>query len=147
MRFKYYSIFGLLLLLLSCNSSVSKNDALSYNDDDGKAIKVSLENETLWKANDYTSIGMNNMIKLMQDLAINKANIKDFELLTENLKKEFTLIFQKCTMKGEAHNQLHNFLIPINNEFENLGSGDIETSKTSYDRLLKHIKTYSLFFE
>lgn len=133
-------------MLLSCNSSVSKNDTLSYNDD-GKTVKVTLENETLWKANDYTSIGMNNMIKLMQDLAINKANIKDFELLTGNLKNEFTLIFQKCTMKGEAHNQLHNFLIPINNEFENLESDNIETAKTSYDRLLKHIKTYSLYFE
>lgn len=136
----------LFFLLISCNSSISKEDTLSYNDD-GKDVIVTLENETLWKANEYTSIGMKNMIKLMQDLAINKANSKDFDLLTENLKNEFTLIFQKCTMKGEAHNQLHNFLIPINNEFENLGSGDLETAKVSYDRLLKHLKTYSLYFE
>lgn len=146
MNFKLYSVFGLFFLLISCNSSISKEDTLSYNDD-GKDVIVTLENETLWKANEYTSIGMNNMIKLMQDLAINKANSKDFDLLTENLKNEFTLIFQKCTMKGEAHNQLHNFLIPINNEFENLGSGDLETAKVSYDRLLKHLKTYSLYFE
>lgn len=146
MNFKLYSVFGLFFLLISCNSSISKEDTLSYNDD-GKDVIVTLENETLWKANEYTSIGMKNMIKLMQDLAINEANSKDFDLLTENLKNEFTLIFQKCTMKGEAHNQLHNFLIPINNEFENLGSGDLETAKTSYDRLLKHLKTYSLYFE
>lgn len=146
MNFKLYRVFGLFFLLISCNSSISKEDTLSYNDD-GKDVIVTLENETLWKANEYTSIGMNNMIKLMQDLAINKANSKDFDLLTENLKNEFTLIFQKCTMKGEAHNQLHNFLIPINNEFENLGSGDLETAKVSYDRLLKHLKTYSLYFE
>lgn len=146
MNFKLYRVFGLFFLLISCNSSISKEDTLSYNDD-GKDIIVTLENEALWKANEYTSIGMNNMVKLMQDLAINKANSKDFDLLTENLKNEFTLIFQKCTMKGEAHNQLHNFLIPINNEFENLGSGDLETAKVSYDRLLKHLKTYSLYFE
>jgi hypothetical protein len=146
MNFKLYSVFGLFFLLISCNSSISKEDTLSYNDD-GKDVIVTLENETLWKANEYTSIGMKNMIKLMQDLAINKANSKDFDLLTENLKNEFTLIFQKCTMKGEAHNQLHNFLIPINNEFETLGSGDLETAKVSYDRLLKHLKTYSLYFE
>jgi hypothetical protein len=144
---KSYSIITLIcILIFSCAPSSSKNDTLSYNDD-GKDVIVTLENETLWKANEYTSIGMNNMIKLMQDLAINKANSKDFDLLTENLKNEFTLIFQKCTMKGEAHNQLHNFLIPINNEFENLGSGDLETAKVSYDRLLKHLKTYSLYFE
>jgi hypothetical protein len=134
------------ILIFSCEPEPSKKDTLSYKDD-GKDVIVTLENETLWKANEYTSIGMNNMIKLMQDLAINKANSKDFDVLTENLKNEFTLIFQKCTMKGEAHNQLHNFLIPINNEFENLGSGDLETAKVSYDRLLKHLKTYSLYFE
>lgn len=146
MKLRFYSIFGLLFLLASCNTPISKEDTLSY-DDDGKEVIVTLENETLWKANEYTSIGMKNMIKLMQDLAIKKANTKDFQLLTEHLKNEFTLIFQKCTMKGEAHNQLHNFLIPINNEFEHLESDNLDTAKASYERLLKHLKTYTLYFE
>jgi hypothetical protein len=132
--------------MFACSPSISKNDTLSYKDD-GKTVSVTLANDTLWKANTYTSVGIDKMVKLMQDLTIKNANSKDFELLTENLKNEFTLIFQKCTMKGEAHNQLHNFLIPINNEFEHLESDDIETAKASYERLLKHLRTYSLYFE
>lgn len=136
----------LALCMFACSPSISKNDTLSYKDD-GKTVSVTLANDTLWKANTYTSVGIDKMVKLMQDLTIKNANSKDFELLTENLKNEFTLIFQKCTMKGEAHNQLHNFLIPINNEFEHLESDDIETAKASYERLLKHLRTYSLYFE
>ena len=37
----------------------------------------------------------------------------DSKKLSESLEQEFTIILQKCTMTGVAHEQLHNFLLPF----------------------------------
>ena len=73
---------------------------------------LSLNEGKRWIANKETTEGVQNMIELMNKV-VDKNTIEAYGKLTENLKLEFAAIFQKCTMKGEAHNQLHNFLIPI----------------------------------
>jgi hypothetical protein len=61
-------------------------------------------------------------------------------MLKDSLQVEFKTIFQKCTMKGEAHDQLHNFLIPVKKELDQLSVENI-------DELTKYLKTYSNYFQ
>lgn len=105
-----------------------------------------LNNGKRWEANSETTDGIENMMTAMNNfVTIDKTEA--YTDLTEKLKQEFAIIFEKCTMEGEAHNQLHHFLIPINNEFDKLSSSNVETCKASFNRLNEHLKTYSLYFK
>lgn len=46
------------------------------------------------------------MSSLVQNGITGKVEV---EKLYDSLQVEFKTIFAKCTMKGESHNQLHNF--------------------------------------
>ena len=76
-----------------------------------------------------------------------KESAEAYSNLEQNLKVEFTNIFSKCTMTGESHNQLHNFLKPMLKYFEGLSSGDLKVCKKNYNALNEHLKEYSNYFE
>ena len=67
--------------------------------------------------------------------------------LKDSLKSDFSMIFQKCTMKGEAHNQLHNYLKPMIGFFEGLESEDLVICKTSFIELEQYLNLYGNYFE
>ena len=105
-----------------------------------------LDNGKLWIANPETTAGIENMINTMNSFK-EKDNINAYGELMENLKMEFSMIFQKCTMSGEAHNQLHNFLVPIKDLFETLSSTDLKQCQASYDKLNNDLKVYKKYFK
>ncbi|MBQ0767700.1 MAG: hypothetical protein KBT58_00300 [Bizionia sp.] len=107
---------------------------------------LQLNNGERWEANIETTDGVKKMITLMDDFVLTE-DTAAYAGLAEYLKQEFAVIFEKCTMKGEAHNQLHHFLIPINNEFDKLSSSNVETCKASFNRLNDHLKIYPLYFK
>jgi hypothetical protein len=107
---------------------------------------LTLDNGNHWQANPETTQGVNNMIQIMAGFSATEHS-EDYQALTDTLINEFQMIFQKCTMKGEAHNQLHNFLIPIKGEFEHLNSTDLEKNKLAYANLQKHLNIYKDYFE
>lgn len=65
--------------------------------------------------------------------------------LYDSLQAEFKTIFDKCTMTGESHNQLHNFLIPVKGQLVKLkvGNTDGDTLKEMQEYLL----TFKNYFE
>ena len=104
-----------ILMSISCDNNANKNKEASNTetfevteDTIESEGGLSLDNGKLWLANQETTIGVNNMIELMSTFT-EKDSVESYGKLTEQLKSEFTTIFEKCTMKGEAHNQLHNF--------------------------------------
>lgn len=67
----------------------------------------------------------------------------DPKALKAGLEEEFALIFERCTMTGESHNQLHNYLLPIHQEMS-----DIDFSKSEeLDELKAYLGTYKNYFE
>ena len=50
-------------------------------------------------------------------------------------------------MTGEAHNQLHNFLIPIKKHLEIFETSDLKESQENFKTLNEHLKEYNKFFE
>ena len=129
---KFISAFTITLLTYSCG-----------HHDGGP---VTLNNGSRWKANPETTAGIGNMIQLMNSFT-QTDNSKSFNDLESKLSNEFDLIFKNCTMKGEAHNQLHNYLFPLKELFEGLKSNDLNSQKESFNNLNEYLALYSKYFE
>lgn len=100
-----------------------------------------------WEANPETTDGINAMKEKVQDFIDGNTESSDFESLKAELEKEYQTIFQKCTMKGEAHQQLHNYLVPMKYMLEELGSGDEELQKEKLGEIKDHLNEYSNYFK
>lgn len=106
---------------------------------------LSLNNGEKWQANPETTEGVNNMIKLVGPFEASD-DIEAYQELQDSLKAEFQLIFKRCTMKGEAHNQLHHFLIPIKGSLDILAGDDLAASQNAFTQLKEHLGLYEEYF-
>jgi len=75
------------------------------------------------------------------------ASIEDYKNLKLNLEKDFSEIFQKCTMKGESHNQLHNYLKPMLPMFDAFESEDASIRSSNLSKMKRHLSGYTNYFE
>ncbi|MAD30352.1 MAG: hypothetical protein CMC00_04920 [Flavobacteriaceae bacterium] len=107
---------------------------------------VSLNNGELWLANPETTEGIQKMKKRMA-LFNNSENLEAYVILKAGLEEDFTELFEKCTMKGEAHNQLHNYLFPFLDLFDGLETPDLVVCKKSFSELNIHLNEYSNYFK
>lgn len=100
---------------------------------------VTLDNGQRWKANPETTSGIANMVGILN--AYEPAS-GDPKALKTALEEEFGLIFERCTMEGEAHNQLHNYLLPIHQALR-----DFEGSDAQRAALGAQLAAYGNYFE
>ena len=120
MKKSFYLLPLTLVLLVACNNNseketdhkdhdsteINKEATESNHQHEEEATKVLLDNGKKWKANPETITGIANMQSLVQNGISGKTPLT---ALHEPLQLEFKTIFDKCTMTGESHNQLHNF--------------------------------------
>ncbi len=107
---------------------------------------LQLNNGNLWEANLETTEGINKM-KLLIESFSDRDNMEAYTDLKQNLEKEFGTILMKCTMTGEAHNQLHKYLVPMKDLFEGMGAPDLNSRKESLDKINVHLGAYTKYFE
>jgi|GEM_PF-267541 len=105
-----------------------------------------LDDGKKWAANAETTEGIHTMIEIM-DSFTDTTSVEAYLALTDNLNEQLGLIFHKCTMTGEAHNQLHVFLMPIKATFAQLAGNDINMCRRSHKALRAHLDVYDEFFE
>lgn len=146
-----------LLVFVACNNQESKKEENHDNhqkeemtdeqmgnkeEQEETAGKVQLDNGKKWKANPETITGINNMSSLVKDGIAGKTEATK---LHDSLQVEFKAIFDKCTMTGESHNQLHNYLLPLKGQLDKLkaASSDINTLEEMQEYLL----TFKNYFE
>lgn len=144
------NIVKLLLTLVivgvfSCQQKENKDEIVVKQsveqEDDFKFSAVSLNNGQLWQANTETTQGIKNMQQLMTDFSIENG---DSETLISALKDEFAQIFKKCTMTGEAHEQLHNYLFPLKTRINRLTE---EVNEQNTADLQKYLEDYFTYFQ
>lgn len=156
-KLKIIPLLTLIILSVGCGGNVKQNteqnnaaaDTLHQKHQEENvgektetAGNLILNNGAKWQANTETTVGINNMLKLVDDYMNNKNT--DTKVLGQNLEKEFTDILQKCTMSGEAHNQLHNFLLPLKDKIEHLK----ENQKTEeVKEIQSYLKNYNTYFQ
>ncbi len=126
-----------------CNTNKSNSPIIEQHEQEGQ---LKLNNGKRWKANIETSNGVNGMIKLMESFTASK-NPKDYNKLSKELRAEMNTIFDKCSMKGEAHDNLHAFLVPIFGYLKELNSDEIDTCNNGFNSMDKQLKLYKDYFE
>jgi len=153
---KVISIIAILVFTTSCKDKVENKDT-SPKTEESIEVKqpeehhhetgvVQLNNGKKWEANLETTEGVKKMQELMSAFS-EKESPEAYASLKGNLKTEFTTIFEKCTMEGESHNQLHNYLKPMLGLFDGLEADDLDTCKKSFDTMNKHLSHYENYFE
>ena len=149
--FNLILVFIAITLLISCGKQKEENHEHSQSEkteehQHKEENNLILNSGELWIANMETTQGIDNMIALMSSFS-DKESVEAYAKLKINLDKEFGTILKKCTMKGESHDQLHNFLVPMQEMFEGLASSDLKICKYSYDTLNDHLKEYPKYFK
>lgn len=116
------SLVAAASVLVACNKHSHEKESPAAGES-GKPVAASPTVEkggAKWPADASTNGGIEKM----------QAMVKAFdpgagvEALKEPLGKEFDLILERCTMQGEAHNQLHHYLVPLKARIDGLENGN-----------------------
>jgi hypothetical protein len=142
--------FSLVFFLSACNNQVAsshdehkdtaantKTEAVHHEE----ATAVQLNNGEKWKANPETITGVNNMLQIVDSALAGRIAGAP---LQDTLKAEFKMIFDKCTMTGTAHDQLHNYLIPLKKKLDDLK--EEEDTDETLKEIQAHLKTFGNYF-
>ena len=150
-------ILAILFFAVSCGNSTEQNlehdhatehehTTVEAEENHHAKGELVLDNGNRWIANIETTKGINNMIDLLTAFA-DMDELDAYKELKKQLETESTQIFQQCTMQGESHTQLHNYLLPMQDYFEGLGSDDVAICKDNFNQLNKHLHEYVVYFE
>ena len=127
-------------LALACNTRVEHKHEQPYKFD------ITLDNGKPWIANPETTAGIQAMSSIVSNLpaspdpdACRNARI--------SLTAAFDGIIQQCTMTGEAHDQLHHYLMPMADVIRQLDVGNAEDCAAHISTLQKMLGEYNTYFK
>ena len=139
------------LVLFSCQNKTKTGEAEGteqtdhMHDANENVSTVFLNNGEKWPANPETTQGIRNMEAHINTF-MTQSKVEDCLPLRAKMEEEFNMIIQKCTMEGEAHTQLHNYLIPIAEMINKWDTRDIELCIDTVNELKKHLNDYNKYF-
>lgn len=113
----------------------------------GESTAVQLDNGKRWKANPETTSGIAEMQAILANYEGRADGLEARKAMRGELESAFQNIFKQCTMKGEAHDQLHNYLLPMKGLFEKIESQAPDDSEQAFGQLKKHLEEYQTYFE
>lgn len=157
------SIKTLLILLIatyaiSCgNNTEINNDHEGHDHEAEKAepkheehvdsdFTLDLNDGNPWSANIETTVGIGNMVVLMDSFS-DTESVEAYSILSNHLTETLNTILKECTMEGEAHNHLHTYLFPMFDMIEGIGSSELVTCKVNYNELKQQLAEYPNYFE
>ena len=93
-----------------------------------------------WKVDDNM---MAHIIAMEKDIAsLDKP--EDFDKLSENLNKNLGLLTSNCTMKGQAHDELHKWLLPYIDLVEAFST---DKSADNFTAIQNSFSTFNTYFQ
>ncbi|KAB2879447.1 hypothetical protein F9K33_09295 [bacterium] len=138
-----------LVIVLSFVSLGSCKHKHSEDESSHKIEPVQLDQGKKWKADQQTNEGVAKLQRLVTVFKTEtpRPGIEDYKRLNSQLQTELDLVFKKCTMTGNAHQQLHNFLASVIKELNTLKEDDLKASEHAVLVMEKNLFSYSNFFE
>lgn len=141
MKNKMYLItllsLGITFLLVSCGRDRNSHHGAHQSHADSEALKIELNNSEKWELDNHTRSMFQTMLKRIE------AGGAPQDIGT-SLSKDLDKLIQGCTMTGQAHNQLHVYLvsyIPSVQKLKESGSVD------SLDEVKEILHEYPKFFK
>jgi hypothetical protein len=112
----------------------------------GKSAMLKLNDGQKWKADSSTKAGVEAMQKIVDKHAPSDS-LRAYQTLGDTLNGEFQRIFERCSMEGPGHDQLHNFLLPIKKDIQGLRSEELKQAKEAKRSLGKRLPKFDEYFE
>jgi Na+-transporting NADH:ubiquinone oxidoreductase subunit NqrD len=125
-------IIGLFMALITGCSSNS-----------GETLK--LNDGSKWEVNAKMMTYILNMESLVNEF--NSTDSKDYVLLSKELQSNLDLLIANCTMKGEAHDVLHQWLLPFIDLVKGLSDAEEKDKKNQFEKIQKSFKTFNEYFQ
>lgn len=157
MKTKASILFFVVLLIAGCSHSSGHehqddthdhtSDTHKHDQDDTKLeASLSLNNGSRWKVNETM---MPFVTKMEKDIyGINPESVEDAKLLAETLQQRIDSLTSNCTMDGQAHEELHKWLLPHIELVKALSEANsLEASATIQEDLKQSMKTFEQYFE
>jgi hypothetical protein len=138
-------VTAIVLFLFSCNTKSKEEKTTEikmeeHQHSDSEAIQ--LNEGKKWKVDDNMMLHIRNMEKDVMNF--NSENNKNYPLLANKLKSNIDLLTSNCTMKGEAHDELHKWLVPY---IELVDKFSKEKSKNQFIEIQESFKTFNQYFQ
>ena len=138
-------VTAIVLFLFSCNTKSKEEKTTEikmeeHQHSDSEAIQ--LNEGKKWKVDDNMMLHIRNMEKDVMNF--NSENNKNYPLLANKLKSNIDLLTSNCTMKGEAHDELHKWLVPY------IGLVDKFSKEKKVNQFLEiqhSFKTFNQYFQ
>ncbi len=125
------------LLLISCKNNGSSNE---------QNEKLQLNNGQKWKVDEKMLVFIRNMESDILDFS--NTDQKDFNILTEKLQSNIDLLTSNCTMKGDAHDALHKWLLPYIELVNTLSETKNATeASTQFENIQTSFSTFNQYFQ
>lgn len=116
----------LTLAILSCQETTKKEQVVTKQD----TVK-------LWQANEATTTAIGKMQQLIGSFDASQEDA--YVNLKNTLVDEFNGILTNCTMEGEAHQHLHDYLVPMKGMIDELSGSN---TKEENQKIVNHYKVY-----
>ena len=114
------------------------------HDDDSDAIQ--LNNGEKWEVNADMLPPIQNME--LQINAFIESDEKDYNLLAQGLKSDIDELTSSCTMTGQAHDELHKWLLPYIDLVNELLEAETEAEEVQqFENIQASFATYNQHFE
>jgi len=136
MKYLFFFSFLALPIFQACSS-----------DHPGKAGPVQLNQGNRWLANSETTTGIAEMQAILSKYEGKTAEVANRKSLRDELELAFQGIFKQCTMTGPAHDQLHNYLLPMKAQFEKIESENAMEAEEAIKQLKQHLAEYNTYFQ
>jgi hypothetical protein len=145
LSFITYLSIALFFTMSACNSSTNEKSETKKSpiQQDKNDLGIELNDGQKWEVNQEMKPPLER-----SEIALDKYDGKEYEILAEQLKANNDELVKSCTMKGKSHDELHKWLHPhikLTNallEAQNEKEADqiIQKLKTSFD-------TYHQYFQ
>lgn len=155
---KKAAILGLVLSisLLGCKETQktentnTEQTAIEHKEDSHEnqnnwMSQIQLDNGSKWKANIETTEGIQEMVsRIEEDESI---SIKHHKKLASDLNDLKNTIIKECTMEGESHNNLHEYLVPLADKIAALGEvNSVHEGALITREIREHLDAYYNYF-
>lgn len=134
----------LVSLLFSCNTKSTEEKTTEiktqqHHHSDSESIQ--LNNDEKWKVDDNMMAHIRNMEKDI--VSFTTESDKNYAQLATKLKTNLDLLTSNCTMKGQAHDELHKWLVPY---IELVDALEKEQSETEFKAIQDSFETFNQYF-
>lgn len=154
-KLNFIFVGALLLSTFSCSSKSESKKDLSQSDKeleseihshDLDSEKIVLNKGEKWEV----EVKMMKIIRGIESDAVNfkGKSLSEYTILADSLDSKLNNLTSNCTMTGQAHDELHKWLVPFMEKVDSFASiKSVESGKQFVKTIIQDFKLFNTFFK